>query len=213
MRRREFIAGLGGAAAWPLAVQAREMPRIAVLLNFTEKGGQPLLAVLLQELRRLGWVDGETARIDIRWGAGDTERIGKSIAELLALRPDVIVTTSTPPTSMFRDATRTIPIVFGSIVDPVGSGIVESLAQPGGNVTGFTNYEYSIGPKWLELLKEIAPAVTRVGILRDPTNVAEIGMLGAIETAGPQLGVEFRPVDTRTATEIEHSILAVARGG
>ena len=213
MRRREFIAGLGGAAAWPLAVHAREMPRIAVLLNFTEKGGQPLLAVLLQELRRLGWVDGETARIDIRWGAGDAERIRKSIAELLALGPDVIVTTSTPPTSMFREATRTIPIVFGSIVDPVGSGIVESLSQPGGNVTGFTNYEYSIGPKWLELLKEIAPAVKRVGILRDPTNVAEIGMLGAIETAGPQLGVEFRPVDTRSATEIEHSIAAVARGG
>jgi putative tryptophan/tyrosine transport system substrate-binding protein len=103
--------------------------------------------------------------------------------------------------------------VFGSIVDPVGSGIVESLSQPGGNVTGFTNYEYSIGPKWLELLKEIAPAVRRVGILRDPTNSAEIGMLGAIETAGPQFGVEFRPVDTRTTTEIEHSMAAVARGG
>jgi putative ABC transport system substrate-binding protein len=114
---------------------------------------------------------------------------------------------------MLREATRGIPIVFGSIVDPVGSGIVESLSRPGGNVTGFTNYEYSIGPKWLELLKQIAPAVRRVGILRDPTNAAEIGMLGAIETAGPQFGVEFRPVDTRTVAEIEHSLAAVARGG
>jgi putative tryptophan/tyrosine transport system substrate-binding protein len=213
MKRREFIAGLGGAAAWPLAARARELPRIAVLFNFTEKSGQPILAVFVQELRRLGWVDGKTAHIDVRWGSGDAERIRKSIAELLVLAPDIIVTGSTPPTSMFREATRTIPIVFGSIVDPVGSGIVESLSQPGGNVTGFTNYEYSIGPKWLELLKEIAPSVRRVGILRDPTNVAEIGMLGAIQTAGPQLGVEFRPVDTRTIAEIERSIGAVARGG
>jgi putative ABC transport system substrate-binding protein len=213
MKRREFIAGLGGAVAWPVVAHAIEMPRIAVLLNFTEKSGQPLLEVLLQELRLLGWIDRETAHIDIRWGAGDPERIRKGIADLLALAPDLIVTTSTPPTSMFREATRTIPIVFGSIVDPVGSGIVESLSQPGGNVTGFTNYEYSIGPKWLELLKEIAPAVTSVGILRDPTNVAEIGMLGAIETAGPQFGVEFRPVDTRAANALEHSIAAVARDG
>jgi putative ABC transport system substrate-binding protein len=213
MDRRAFIAALGGAAAWPLVARAREMPRIAVLFNFTEKSGQPLLAVLVQELRRLGWVDGETAHIDTRWGAGDAERIRKGIAELLALAPDIIVTNGTPPTSMLREATRTIPIVFGSIVDPVGSGIVESLSRPGGNVTGFTNYEYSIGPKWLELLKEIAPAVRRVGILRDPTNAAEIGMLGAIETAGPQFGVEFRPVDTRTVAEIEHSLAAVARGG
>ena len=214
MRRRDFITLLGGAAAaWPLAARAREIPRIAVLINFTEKSGQPLLAVLLQELRRLGWVDGETARIDIRWGSGDAQHIRKSVAELLTLAPDIIVTTGTPPTSMFLEATRTIPIVFGAIVDPVGSGFVESLSQPGGNATGFTNYEYSIGPKWLELLKEIAPAVRRVGILRDPTNVAEIGMLGAIQTAGPQLGVEFRPVDTRTIAEIEHSIAVVARGG
>jgi putative tryptophan/tyrosine transport system substrate-binding protein len=213
MRRREFIAGLGGAVAWPVVARTREMPRIAVLFNFTEKSGQPLLAVLVQELRRLGWVDGQTARIDVRWGAGDAERIRKGIAELLALSPDIIVTNGTPTTSMSREATRTIPIVFGAIVDPVGSGIVESLSQPGGNVTGFTNHEYSIGPKWLELLKEIAPAVRRVGILRDPTNAAEIGMLGAIETAGPQFSVEFRPVDMRTAAEIEHSIAAVARGG
>src|SRR5262245_49967027 len=213
MKRRAFIAGLGCTVTWPLVASAREMPHVAVLLNFTEKSGQPLLAVFLQEFRRLGWVDGETAHIDVRWGAGDAARIRKGVAELLALAPDVIVTSSTPPTSMFLDATRTIPIVFGSIVDPVGSGFVESLSQPGGNVTGFTNYEYSIGQKWLELLKEIAPAVRRVGILRDPTNVAEIGMLGAIQTAGPQLGVEFRPVDTRTIVEIEHSIAVVARGG
>jgi putative ABC transport system substrate-binding protein len=192
MRRREFIAALGGGAAWPIVARAREMPRIAVLLNFTEKSGQPLLSVFLQEIRRLGWIDGETARIDIRWGSGDPQHIRKGIAELLALAPDIIVTGSTPPTLM---------------------GIVERLSQPGGNVTGFTNYEYSIGPKWLELLKEIAPSVRSVGILRDPTNVAEIGMLGAIQTAGPQLGVEFRPVDTRTIAEIEHSIATVARGG
>jgi len=212
MRRREFIAALGGAAAWPSIARARE-PRIAVLLNFTEKVGQPLLAQLLDELRQLGWVDGQTARIDVRWGAGDAERIRKSVAELLALGPDIIVTNGTPPTSMSREATRTIPIVFGSIVDPVGSGIVESLSHPGGNVTGFTNHEYSIGPKWLELLKDIAPAVRSVGILRDPTNAAEIGMLGAIETAGPQFGVEFRPVDTRTTADIERSFAAVARAG
>jgi putative ABC transport system substrate-binding protein len=143
---------------------------------------------LLQELRRLGWVDGETAHIDIRWGAGDPERIRKRIADLLALAPDLIVTTSTPPTSMFREATRTVPIVFGR-------SSIQSDRE--GNVTGFTNYEYSIGPKWLELLMEVAPSVKSVGILRDPTNVAEIGMSGAIETAGPQFGIEFRPVDTR----------------
>ena len=213
MNRRAFIAAVGGAAGWPVVARARGMPRIAVLLNFTEKAGQPLLLVLLRELRQLGWSDGETAHIDIRWGAGDAERIRQGITELLGLAPDIIVTTSTPPTSKFREATRTIPIVFGSIVDPVGSGIVESLSEPGGNVTGFTNYEYSIGPKWLELLKDIAPAVKRVGILRDPTNIAEIGMLGAIETAGPQFGVEFRPVDTRSITEIENSFGIVARGG
>jgi putative ABC transport system substrate-binding protein len=213
MRRREFLAALGGAAAWPLVARAREMPRIAVLLNFTEKSGQPLLSVLLQEIRRLGWVNGETAHIDVRWASGDAQNIRKGIAELLALAPDIIVTGSTPPTLMFLEATRTIPIVFGAVVDPVGSGIVERLSQPGGNVTGFTNYEYSIGPKWLELLKEIAPSVRSVGILRDPTNLAEIGMLGAIQTVGPQLGVEFRPVDTRTIAEIEHSIATVARSG
>jgi putative ABC transport system substrate-binding protein len=213
MRRREFLAALGGAAAWPLVARAREMPRIAVLLNFTEKSGQPLLSVFLQEIRRLGWVNGETAHIDVRWASGDAQNIRKGIAELLALAPDIIVTGSTPPTLMFLEATRTIPIVFGAVVDPVGSGIVERLSQPGGNVTGFTNYEYSIGPKWLELLKEIAPSVRSVGILRDPTNVAEIGMLGAIQTAGPQFGVEFRPVDTRTIAEIEHSIATVARSG
>jgi putative ABC transport system substrate-binding protein len=211
--RREFVAAIGSAAAWPMVARAREMPRIAVLLNFTEQAGQPLLSVLLQELRQLGWIEGETAQIDIRWGAGDAAHIRRGITELLARAPDIIVTTSTRPTSMFREATRTVPIVFGSIVDPVGSGIVETLSQPGGNVTGFTNYEYSIGPKWLELLREIAPAVRRVGILRDPTNTAEIGMLGAIETAGPQFGVEFRPVDTRTVAEIEHSFAVVARGG
>jgi putative tryptophan/tyrosine transport system substrate-binding protein len=213
MRRRTFIAAIGGAAAWPLVARAREMPRIAVLLNFTEKSGQPLLSVFLQEIRRLGWIDGETAHIDIRWGSGDTQSIRKGIAELLALAPDIIVTGSTPPTLMFLEATHTIPIVFGGVVDPVGSGIVESLSQPGGNVTGFTNYEYSIGPKWLELLKEIAPSVRSVGILRDPTNLAEIGMFAAIQTVGPQLGVEFRPVDTRTIAEIEHSIATVGRSG
>jgi putative ABC transport system substrate-binding protein len=120
MRRREFIAGLGGAVAWPMVAQAHEMPRIAVLLNFTEKAGEPLLSVLLREFRQLGWVDGETAHIDIRWGAGDAARIRKGITELLALAPDVIVTTSTPPTSMFREATRTIPIIFGSMSIPSG---------------------------------------------------------------------------------------------
>jgi putative tryptophan/tyrosine transport system substrate-binding protein len=212
--RRAFIAGLGGAAAWPLAAHAqRRMPRIAVLLNFTKQTGEPLLAAMLEQLRQVGWVQGETARFDIRWGDGEADHIHKAAADLVALAPDIIVTSSTPPTLVFLEMTRAIPIVFGSIVDPVGSGIVESLSRPGGNVTGFTNYEYSIGPKWLELLKEIAPGVKRVGILRDPTNVAEIGMLGAIQTAGPQFGVEFRPVDTRTIAEIEHAIGIVARDG
>jgi len=214
MRRRAFIAGLGGAAAWPFAVHAQKrMPRIAVLLNFTKQTGQPLLAVMLDQLGRVGWVQGETARIDIRWGEGEADLIRKAAADLVALAPDIIVTSSTPPTLVFLEMTRTIPIVFGSIVDPVGPGIVESLSHPGGNVTGFINYECSIGPKWLELLKEIAPSVKRVGILRDPTNVAEIGMLGAIQTAGPQFGVEFRPVDTRTIAEIQHAIGIVAHGG
>jgi putative tryptophan/tyrosine transport system substrate-binding protein len=187
------------SAVWPLAAHAqRRMPHIAVLLNFTKQTGELLLAAMLEQLRQVGWVQGETARFDIRWGDGEADHIHKAAADLVALAPDIIVISSTPPTLVFLEMTRAIPIVFGSIVDPVGSGIVESLSRPGGNVTGFTNYEYSIGPKWLELLKEIAPGVKRVGILRDPTNVAEIGMLGAIQTAGPQFGVEFRPVDTRT---------------
>jgi putative ABC transport system substrate-binding protein len=217
MRRREFITLLGGTAAWPLAA-ARAQPgerirRIGVLMYLTadDAEGQARLAAFAQALKQLGWSDGRNLRIDTRWANADDIR--KHAAELAALEPDVLLAaTGTATVAPLLQATRTVPIVFVSVIDPVGAGFVASLAQPGGNATGFTIYEYSMSGKWLELLKEIAPSVTRAAVLRDPAVASGIGQFGAVQIVAPSLGVNLSPVDVRDAGEIERAITAFARG-
>ena len=214
--RREFITLLGGAAAaWPLAARAQQrerMRRIGVLMNLAadDAEGQARLAAFVQALQGLGWSDGRNLRIDYRWAAGDAGRFHKYAEELLALVPDVILASATPSVQALQQATRTVPIVFAIVADPVGAGFVDSLARPGGNVTGFTPFEYGISGKWLELIKELAPRVTRVAVLRDLT--IGLGQLGAIQSVAPSLGIELRPVNVRDADEIERSIVAFAQG-
>ena len=217
MRRREFITLLGGAAAaWPLAARAQQserMRRIGVLMYWAEDDaeGQARLAAFAQALTQLGWSDGGNLRIDLRWAT--TDDIRRHAAELAALAPDVLVAaTGTATVAALFQATRTVPIVFVSVIDPVGSGFVASLARPGGNATGFTIYEYSMSGKWLELLKEIAPRVTRAAVLRDPAVASGIGQFGAVQAVAPSLGVELSPVDVRDAGEIERAVIAFARG-
>src|SRR5438128_2157428 len=216
MRRRDFITLLGGAAAWPLAARAQQperVRRIGVLMYLAadDAQGQARLAAFTQALKQLGWSDGRNVRIDTRWANADDIR--KHAAELAALAPDVLVAgTGTATVAPLLEATRTVPIVFVSVIDPVGAGFVASLAQPGGNATGFTIYEYGMSGKWLELLKEIAPRVTRVAVLRDPAVASGIGQFGAVQAVAPSLGVELSPVDVRDAGEIERAVTAFARG-
>jgi len=216
VRRRGFITLLGAVAAWPLAARAQQgerVRRIGVLTPFAadDPETQARVAAFVQGLQQLGWTDGRNLRIDIRWGAGDAERIRHYAAELVALAPDVILAAGGATVGPLFDATRTVPIVFTLTPDPVGAGFVDSLARPGGNVTGFTNFEYGIGVKWLELLKEIAPRVTRAAVLRDPTIPAGIGEFGAIQAVAPSFGIELRPVDVREAGEIERAITTFVR--
>jgi len=216
MKRREFITLLGGAAAWPLAAraqQAERMRRIGVLTPFAadDPEGQARLRAFMQGLQQLGWTDGRNLRIDIRWGAGDAERIRRNAAELVALAPDVILAVASATTGPLLRATRAVPIVFVQVAEPVGAGFVDSLAQPGGNATGFMLYEYGIGGKWLELLKEIAPGVKRVGFLQSLGIAAGPGQFGAIQASAPSLGVEVRPINARHASEFERIITAFAR--
>src|SRR5215471_14003608 len=189
------------------------MRRIGVLMNLAsdDAEGQARLAAFHQGLQQLGWTVGRNVQIDYRWGAGDADRIRKFATELVALAPDVILSTGSPSAAAFQQVTRTVPIVFVTVVDPVGSGFVDTLARPGGNITGFTLYEYSISGKWLELLKEIAPRVTRVAVLRDPTLASGGGQLGAIQSVAPSFGVELTPVNMRDAGVIERGITAFAR--
>jgi ABC-type uncharacterized transport system substrate-binding protein len=217
MRRRQFMTLLGGAAAaWPLAARAQQgepMRRIGVLMYLAadDAEGQARLAAFAQALKQLGWSDGRNLRIDTRWANADDIR--KHAAELVALAPDVLLAaTGTATVAPLLQATRTVPIVFVSVIDPVGAGFVASLAQPGGNATGFTIYEYSMSGKWLELLKEIAPGVTRAAVLRDPAVASGIGQFGAVQIVAPSLGVEVSPVDVRDADEIERTVAAFARG-
>ena len=205
MRRREFIAGLGSAAAWPLgarAQQAERMRRVGVLIPNAagDQEYQTRLAAFLQGLRQLGWADGRNIRIDTRWGAGDADLIRKYAEELVALGPDVVFASSSDATSPLLQITHTVPIVFAAVVDPVGAGYVESLARPGSKLTGFTAYEYALSGKWLELLKEIAPRVARVAVLRDPAFAAGPGQFAVIQVVASPLGVELRPVDVRNAS-------------
>jgi putative tryptophan/tyrosine transport system substrate-binding protein len=217
VRRREFIAALGGAAAWPVVARAQQperMRRIGVLVVLTETDteGQGRLQVLKAGLERLGWTDGRSVRIDTRWGGGDADRIRQYAAELVALAPDVIVAIGGAAVGPLQQATHTVPIVFTGTPDPVGSGFVASLARPGGNATGFTQFEFGISAKCLELLKEIAPRVSRVAVLRDTTVPGGIGQLGSIQAVAPSFGAELSSIDVRNAPEIERAVTAFARG-
>jgi putative ABC transport system substrate-binding protein len=216
MRRREFIRLFGGAAAIPIAARAQQserVRRIGVLMYLAEDdpGGKARMAAFIEGLQQLDWKIGRNVQIDIRWGAAEAVRSRKYAAELATSAPDVILATASETTAALREATRTLPIVFVGVTDPVGAGYVASLARPGGNATGFTFVEYGIGGKWLELLKEIAPGVTRAAILRDPTLPVGIGLLGAMQSLAPSLGMETTPVDVRDAGEIERAIADFAR--
>jgi putative tryptophan/tyrosine transport system substrate-binding protein len=219
MRRREFITLLGGAAAsWPLAARAQQgerMRRIGVLMAQTanDPEGQARLAAFLQGLQELGWSVGRNMRIDIRWSAGNAADAQKYAAELVALAPDLILASTTPSVEALLRTTRTVPIVFTVVSDPVAAGFVDSLARPGGNATGFITFEYGLAAKWLELLKEIAPGTSRAAVLRDPTMTAGIGQFAAIQTAAPSLGIEVVPMNVRDADEIERAVSAFARAG
>jgi len=216
MRRREFITLLGGAAvAWPLKAHAQQperMRRIGVLAPTApdDAEAQTRFAALRQGLQRFGWIEGRNLQIDARWGAGDAGAIGSAATELAALAPDVIVASGSAAAAILQ-ATRTVPIVFVSVPDPVGSGFVESLAQPGGNATGFIMFEYGLSAKWLELLKEIAPSVTRAAVLRDPAIVAGIGQFAVIQSAAPSVGVDVSAINMRDGAEIERAVTAFAR--
>jgi putative ABC transport system substrate-binding protein len=217
MQRREFITLLGGAAvAWPRvarAEQADRMRRVGVLEARTadDREAQARLAAFLQGLQELGWTDGRNVRIDYRWAAADADRSRTYAAELVAVAPDVILAAGSLSVAALQQTSRTVPIVFVNIIDPVGAGFVARLARPGGNTTGFTSFEYSLSGKWLELLKEIAPNLTRIAILRDPALAAGIGQFAAIQAmAPPSFGVELIPIDVRDAGEIERDVAAFA---
>jgi putative ABC transport system substrate-binding protein len=215
MKRREFITLLGGAAAWPVVArgqQSRRMRRIGVLLSVAadDPESQTRLTAFVQTLQELGWTVGRNIQIDFRWATDDASRIGYA-AELVALRPEVILASSGLVVGALQQKTRTVPIVFANAVDPVGAGLVASLARPGGNATGFAAYEFSLAAKWLELLKDIAPRITRVAILRDPTVPAGSAPFGAIQGAASSLRVEVVPIDTRDAGELERAVTAFAQ--
>ena len=217
IRRREFITLVGGAAvAWPLAAGAQQgerMRRIGVLMNVPSDNpeGMARRAAFLQGLQELGWTVGRNVQIDYRWGSPDADRIRKDAAELLVLAPDVILSSATLTVGALQQATRTVPIVFALVADPVGAGFVETLARPGGNITGFSAIEYGTSGKWLELLKEIAPRVTRAAILRDPELGLGIGQLAALQAVAAPLRVELTPIGVREAGEIERGITTFAR--
>jgi putative ABC transport system substrate-binding protein len=217
MRRREFITVFGGAAAaWPLAARAQQggaMRRIGVLMSTSadDPEGQARNAAFLQGLQQLGWTVGRNVRVDYRWGASDSGRLRDLAAELVALAPDVIVATAGATVGALQQVSRTVPILFVTTIDPVGSGFVDSLARPGGNATGFLAFEYNLSGKWLELLKQIAPRVTRAAVLRDTASPAGNAQFGAIQAVAPSLGVEVSPVNVRDASEIERAIAAFAR--
>ncbi|MFZ2137554.1 MAG: ABC transporter substrate-binding protein [Xanthobacteraceae bacterium] len=216
LRRREFVTLLSGTAAWPLAARGQQperMRRIGVLTNIAENDPESKArnAAFQQGLQQLGWIDGRNVRIDTRWTLGDAERTRKYAAELVALSPDVILAIGTEVMASLQQATRTVPIVFVLVPDPVGAGIVDSLSRPGGNATGFTPSEYGIGGKWLELLKEIAPRVTRVAIIRDAASPSGPAQFAAIQAVAPLLGVDVSPIGVREPGDIEHAIAAFAR--
>ena len=217
MKRREFIGFLGGAAAgWPLAGYAQQpvqMRRIGALMsiNADNAEAQPRLAAFQKSLQQLGWTDDRNVRIDVRWGAGDKDRIRDLAAEIVSLAPDAILAAGSVPLEQLLRVTRTLPIVFVHVVDPVGAGFVRTLARPGGNVTGLMQFEYSVSGKWLELLKQVAPHVTQAAILRDPSISSGIGQFAVIQSVASTYGVEVSAVDVRDHAEIENSLTILAR--
>jgi len=212
MRRREFIRFISGAAAYlPLVARAQQgerMRRIGVLIGQVadDPQGKSRVATFLQGLQQLGWTEGRNVQIDIRWGVADAASSRRYAAEMVALAPDVILTGASAATSAAKEATRTLPIVFVNVSDPVAAGYVASLARPGGNVTGFTFVEYGMSGKWLELLKEIVPTVKRVAVLRDPNIASGIGQFAIIQSVAPSFAVETSPIDIHNADEIERAI-------
>jgi len=215
VKRREFIALFGGTAAWPILAHAQQperVRRIAVLMNTAagDKEGQAGLAAFRQVLRQSGWEIGHDLQIDVRWGENNEDLDRKYAAELIALKPEVILASGTPSVAALQRATRDVPIVFVRVSDPVGGGLVDSLSRPGGNTTGFMLFEYSFSGKWLELLKQIVPKLSRATVLRDATNRAGIGEFAAIQSVAPSLAVELNPIDTRDAAEIERAVASIA---
>jgi putative tryptophan/tyrosine transport system substrate-binding protein len=218
MRRREFIAALGGAAVWPVAAHAQQperMRRVGVLVNTAadDPATQARYAAFLQGLQQLGWTDGRNVRIDARWAAGSAADTRKYAAELVALAPEVILSEGSPSAGSLLQATHAVPIVFTLVVDPVGAGFVDSLSRPGGNATGFLLFEYSLSGKWLQLLNEIAPGVTRAAVLRDAAIAAGAGQFAVIQAVAPSVGVDVSAVNVRDAAEIERGVATFARSG
>lgn len=217
MRRREFITLLGGGAlVWPLAARAQQteqVRRIGVLMNVQAEHpeGQPAITAFQQSLQQLGWSNDRNIRIDVRWGENDVDRDRKYATELVALTPGVILAAGTIGVTALQRVTRTVPIVFVRVADPIGAGIVDTLARPGSNVTGFMNYEYSLSGKWLEVLKQIEPRLTHAAVIRDAANPAGIAQFGAIRTTASSLGVDVSPIDFRDAGDMEHAIANFAR--
>jgi putative ABC transport system substrate-binding protein len=217
IKRRTFIAGLGSAAAWPVVARAQQVDRlrrIGALMNLAadDPQSQVRVAAFAQRLQELGWIDGRNVRLDYRYPGGDPGRIRTFAEELVALAPDVILADGGSSVAALKRASHSVPIVFVTVVDPVGGGYVETVARPGGNATGYAQFEYSLGGKWLQLLKEVAPGLTRVAVMRDPSNTAGPGQFGAIQGAAEPLGVELRPLDVRDPPEIERGLRAFARG-
>ena len=215
MRRRQFIRLLGGAAAWPLAAPAQQperMRRVGVLMptSADNPDAQARLAAFLQGLQQFGWAVGRNLRIDLRWAAGEVDRNRQYAAELVALAPDVILAVASGVPAL-KQATRTVPIVFTIVADPVGLGLVDSMARPGGNITGFLAFEYGISGKWLELLKQVATGVTRAAVVRDPAIATGAGQFAAVASVGPALGVDIVPVNVSDPGEMEDALAAFAR--
>ena len=215
LNRRGVIRLVGGAAVWPTAARAQQSKRIrrvGVLMPYDANDPQTQArnAAFLQGLQQLAWSVGNNVQIDYRWSAGNEDDTRRYAAELVSLAPDVIFTSGSAAVGPLQRATRTVPIVFAQVPDPVGAGFVDSLARPGGNITGFTPFEYGIGAKWLELLKQITPGVARVAVIRDAAITAGIGLWGAIQSVSPSFGVELRPIDVRDASEIERAVTAFA---
>jgi putative ABC transport system substrate-binding protein len=218
MRRREFLGILGGAAAWPVASKAQQAERVRLvgvlnILGPDDPEAQARRAVFEQTLAQIGWTVGRDLKIETRQIGGDLDSVRRYAAELVALAPDVIFITGSLPLASMQQATRTISIVFMNVADPVGAGFVESMARPGGNTTGFSSFEYSMSGKWAELLKQIAPHVTRALVFRDPTSTAGIGQFAVVRSVAQPLGIELTPVNVRGTDEIERAVAAFARSG